>query len=332
MTKKGTYRITSAEGIDEKIYVDINGQKQYVFLRGKDIHNPVILYLHGGPGSPDSYFTYDFAREICGEFTFVCWDQRGCGRTYIKNRKIDSKNKTVNFEQAIEDTDALVSYLRRRFQKDRIIIIGHSYGTVLGVNYVLKHPEKVESYIGIGQHVSNKEAQERNYNEIIQKMSGDSKKRDIIESAYQKLKDNYDLENFMRFQQKAMPCLHSNLPEIKQKSQWKLLVESPDFSYADLRWLIGMLNVKGYFRKHKELLNYMFFQDVRDAGIHFSVPIFLISGEYDKVCRVDLTEEYFETIQAPDKKLVLIKLCGHSPQMDDPATVAKEIKDLLAAE
>ena len=83
---KKKYRILSSNGIDEKLYVNINGHNQYVFIRGKDVNNPIILNLHGGPANPDAFFTYEFAKEIIEEYIYVSWDQRGCGRTYYKNK------------------------------------------------------------------------------------------------------------------------------------------------------------------------------------------------------------------------------------------------------
>ena len=167
MKKKKRYKISTPNGVDEKTYVNINGQEQYVFIRGNDVNNSMILNLHGGPANPDAFFTYEFAKEIVDDFTYVSWDQRGCGRTYYKNKSTDPENKTADFEQAIEDVDALVNYLCDRFKKDKVFLMGHSYGSLLGVNYVSKHPEKVESYIGIGQSVSIAETQARNYNEIM---------------------------------------------------------------------------------------------------------------------------------------------------------------------
>ena len=108
---KKRYRILSSNGIDEKLYVNINGQEQYVFIRGKDVNNPIILNLHGGPANPDAFFTYEFAKEIIDEFTYVSWDQRGCGRTYYKNKCTDPQNKSADFEQAIRSGSVTFSKL-----------------------------------------------------------------------------------------------------------------------------------------------------------------------------------------------------------------------------
>ena len=151
----------------EKLYVNINGHNQYVFIRGKDVNNPIILNLHGGPANPDAFFTYEFAKEIIEEYIYVSWDQRGCGRTYYKNKHIDPKNESTDFGQAIKDVDELVNYLCKRFKKNKVVIMGHSYGSLLGASYVVKYPERVEGYIGIGQSISIKDTQKMNYDEAV---------------------------------------------------------------------------------------------------------------------------------------------------------------------
>ena len=105
--------INPFKGVDEQTYVDINGMKQFITIRGKNKDNPVILYLHGGPLSPDSYVSYLFSNDLIDDYTFVCWDQRGCGRTYVAND--DKTNATVSFEQALDDVDVLTDYLLDRF-------------------------------------------------------------------------------------------------------------------------------------------------------------------------------------------------------------------------
>ena len=112
---KEKYKVEGENSICESTYVDINGLEQYILIKGKDINNPVILWLHGGPGSPDSYENYKFVSYLVDDYTVVMYDQRGCGATYFKNIDIDPNNETTSFRQAIEDVDALVDYLRERF-------------------------------------------------------------------------------------------------------------------------------------------------------------------------------------------------------------------------
>ncbi len=138
-------------GIDEAGDIMLGGQEQYILTRGENVNNPVIIYLHGGPSSPDGYVTYGFSDYLVDDYTVISWDQRGCGRTYIHNRNVDVNNDTASFEQALVDLDQLVDYARTRFHQDKVIILGHSYGTILGSVYSHKYPEKVDTYIGAAQ-------------------------------------------------------------------------------------------------------------------------------------------------------------------------------------
>ena len=326
---KKKYRILSSNGIDEKLYVNINGHNQYVFIRGKDVNNPIILNLHGGPANPDAFFTYEFAKEIIDEFTYVSWDQRGCGRTYYKNKCTDPQNKSADFEQAIKDVDELIKYLCMRFNKDKVILMGHSYGSLLGASYVSIHPERVEKYIGIGQAVSIKDTQKMNYSEAVDLLIDDKKKRDELETAYQRLEKSFNFENLMKFQRLIVSCFIANMPKIKQTNQIKLILSSPDLAFSDLRWLVGMLNWKAHYIRNKKLLDYALSANIYDVGNEYDVPMYFISGEYDKSCRVDLLKKYYDEIVAPNKKIVIMKTCGHSPQFEEPVLFAKEVKQLL---
>ena len=326
---KKRYRILSSNGIDEKFYVNINGQEQYVFIKGMDVNSPIVLNLHGGPANPDAFFTYEFVKEIIDEFTYVSWDQRGCGRTYYKNKCTDPKNKSADFEQAIKDVDELVKYLCMRFNKEKVILMGHSYGSLLGVSYVSRHPERVEKYIGIGQSVSIKDTQKMNYSEAVDLLIDDKKKRDELETAYQRLEKSFNFENLMKFQRLTVPCFIANMPKIKQTNQIKLILSSPDLAFNDLRWLVGMLNWKAHYIRNKKLLDYTLSANIYDVADEYDVPMYFISGEYDKSCRVELLKKYFDRIIAPNKKIVIMKACGHSPQIDEPVLFAKEVKQLL---
>lgn len=128
VTRAAAYK----DGINESEYVMLNGQEQYLLMIGHDRSNPVIISLHGGPGAPMTSTDYCWLEYLTDDYTVIGWDQRGCGRTYYHNLETDPDNSTVTFEQAEEDLDALVDYICDRFGQDKVIIMGHSYGSLLG--------------------------------------------------------------------------------------------------------------------------------------------------------------------------------------------------------
>ncbi len=314
--------------LDEKIYVPVNGQNQYISIRSRDVKNPILLNLHGGPASPDAYLIYEFADEISKDFTFVCWDQRGCGRTYYENKKVDPHNKTADFEQAVQDVHALVKYLCKRFKKSKVILMGHSYGTLLGIRYVRKHPDKVEKYIGIGQHVSCMETQTWNYNEIMGQIEP-GKEADKIAKAYKKYKETPTLDTLSSFQMLTLTYYQMQFVDIRKRNQLALLASSPDRSKTDLRWFVSMMHRKKHYRRNQQLLDYVVEANIYDAGTEFAVPMAFISGEYDRSCHVEVTKSYVEQITAPSKEIVILPKCGHSPQVDIPMELAGVVRGMI---
>ena len=195
-------------------------------------------------------------------------------------------------------------------------------------SYVAKYPERVDGYIGIGQSISIKDTQMMNYNEAVNLLM-DDKKKDELKIVYQRLKKSLNIENLMKFQRLTVPCFVANMPRLKQTNQIKLILSSPDLAFNDIRWLVGMLNLKAHYVRNKKLLDYTLSANIYDVANEYSVPMYFISGEYDKSCRVDLLKKYYDEIMAPNKKLVIMKACGHSPQIDEPVLFAKEVKKLL---
>jgi pimeloyl-ACP methyl ester carboxylesterase len=140
--KRGT---TLPGSISEKIYIDINGIRQGLFIKSIDAANPVLLYLHGG--MPDYFLTAKYPTNLENAFTVVWWEQRGSGLSYNANISPD----TMTLDQMISDTLAVTHYLRNRFAKEKIYLMGHSGGTFIGIQTVARAPELYYAYIGVAQ-------------------------------------------------------------------------------------------------------------------------------------------------------------------------------------
>lgn len=140
----------------KKIYVEINGRMQGMFLQTKNIQNPVLLFLHGGPGSPEFAFSEKYPAKLDQIFTVCWWEQRGCGLSYSRSIRQDE----ISIEQMVSDTITVSEYLRKRFKKEKIYVMGHSWGTLLGILTIQKSPELFYAYMGIGQ-VADQDRSER---------------------------------------------------------------------------------------------------------------------------------------------------------------------------
>ncbi len=149
-------------------YITINDSKQNILKMYTDESNPVLLILHGGPGSPDRPLVQKYNSALADYFTVICWDQRGCGLSYCKDE--------LSVDLMISDLHELVEFLCREYKKEKIYIAGHSWGAYLGLRYVSIYPDNVAYYIGTGQGISSNDEIYK-YNFALQKAKqfGDKK-------------------------------------------------------------------------------------------------------------------------------------------------------------
>ena len=301
--------IDTRAGWDEESYIDINGQKQFITIRSRFKDNKhVILYLHGGPGSPDSFFAYNFTNNLIDKYTVVCWDQRGCGRTYVMND--DKENKTVTFAQALDDLNALVDYLCQRFGQDKITIMGHSYGSILGTEYAYLHPEKVLLYIGIGQFVNADTGAEAAYKDAIWK----SRQWDDVSkvtAAYENYKQNKTMENFGNVADEASKFYKA---ERKRSIIW-MAITSPRFTSDDALWYSKMTSYGAFMKYEKNLVDYIMTVDLGERPQYLNVPAYYVSGDCDTNCAYEDMVLYSNVTGGEH---ILIKGCGHNVQYDAP--------------
>ena len=326
------------DGVNEQLYVRLTDQEEYITIAGEDTNNPVIVSLHGGPGSPTSYVDYCWQDYLTDEYTVVCWDQRGCGRSYYHNVAVDPDNETLSFDAQLADLDALVDYLCDRFSQEQVIIVGHSSGTVLGSRYALAHPEKVSAYIGIGQCVNT-----RDYaNEIyayedalsIARAKGDDTTE--MEASYEKFVADMSLKNLMDLRAKTNP--YHPLTVTKDVSTMAAIT-SPILGVDDMRWYLfqlGALMDDARMERYEELVENPLSGFTNDFNAleyndAYQMPVLFISGSCDWICPVGLIEEYMDVMTAPRKELRLIEGCGHSPQGQLPEAFCQEIKGFLGA-
>lgn len=312
--------INPSKGIDEQTYVEINGQKQFISIRGKDKSNPVILFLHGGPLSPDSFVTYTYANELIDDYTFVCWDQRGCGKTYINNN--DKENKTVYFDRALDDLNVLTDYLRDRFDQDKIIIIGHSYGSILGSRYVYDHPEKIKAYIGVGQFVNAVKSQEAEYKDALELARAAGDDTTYMTKAVEDFMNDPSYYN----SNVASSYTKTYHPDPDQDSIILDAIKSPYLCSDDIKWYIETASMRKFERLALELLATCLTTDISETQRGYEVPVYFISGANDWTCAYVTMTEYADQIGAD---YLLIEGAGHNVQGEKPEEFAKAVKDFL---
>ena len=147
------YSINSPNGINSLEPVRIGGIDQWIEVRGQNVNNPILLYIHGGPGIAFIPLASTFQGPWEKYFTVIQWDQRGAGKTYVSNNK-KLQRKTMNVPQMEQDALDMANCLRNRFRREKIFIMGHSWGAILGLWLAHEHPELIYAYVGTGQAVN----------------------------------------------------------------------------------------------------------------------------------------------------------------------------------
>jgi pimeloyl-ACP methyl ester carboxylesterase len=149
-------RIVAPNGIQESYKTKIGGLDQWINVRGQDKANPIILFVHGGPASPLIPTLWQFQRPIEEYFTVVNYDQRGAGKTYVEAHS-DAIGDTLHIPRYIDDAIEVAEHVRKRYRKSKLILMGHSWGTVIGMGAALKRPDLFYAYVGVGQVINTRE-------------------------------------------------------------------------------------------------------------------------------------------------------------------------------
>jgi pimeloyl-ACP methyl ester carboxylesterase len=315
-------------GVNEQVYVQLDGSEGFINVFGTSESNPVIISLHGGPGAPSSFVDYDWQDYLTDDYTIVSWDETGCGRSYYHNADVNPHNAGLSFEQQLADLDALVDYCCDRFGQDQVIILGHSYGSMLGSTYVMAHPEKVSAYIGVGQCVNEADYYGEVYSyedalRIAQERGDDTS---AMEAAYEDFMSDLSLEHLLTLREYTSQY-HPQTD--MSDTATAAAVFSPVLGVDDARWYI--LEIKAtmgdpfYMELQAPLEEAMMNFNLYDIG-QYQVPVLFISGSCDWACPAELVENY---AAEHGLQYTAMEGCGHSPQGQHPDQFASIVEDFL---
>ncbi|TYP74680.1 alpha/beta fold hydrolase [Paenibacillus methanolicus] len=320
------HRIVTEHGIDEELTLEIGGLRQYVNIRGHDVRNPVILYLHGGPGGPFTPVMHKYQFGWERDYTVVNWDQRNAGRTYLLNKsKAGQVRDSLTTDKLVEDVRELVLYLRERFGQEKIIIMGHSWGTVLGSLFAQRYPAWTRAYVSIAQVVQLHDGAAR--------MAGDVRLLALSRGAERDAAAADRLAERLRRDFKTTEQTTAKLHKLAAKHQpykpdsllfLKAGSVSPTFS---LKQLV-------YFARREKLqaplTEYLSAFDLRTRGSAYEVPVIVMLGEFDRPYR-PLMEAHYPAIQAPLKQLHVIEGTGHDAMLERPEVFERVLREALKA-
>ena len=299
--------------IDRKERITINGLVQTIHIWGTKEENPVVLFLHGGPGVTNRHGIAKNHLDLTDDFTIVAWDQRGTGGSYH-----GCNVSTLTLDQLVSDCGKLLSYLCLSLHKKKIFLVGGSWGTELGTLVCQKYPDRVAGYIGYGQVVNGIENENVSYAYVLEKAKEAGCKEDIEE--LEKIGPPVDGQ--------YKPCFEGLMAQRRLLKKYGghstkggsyftgtvlPILTSPELSLRDK---IGTAN--GY----KLCLSHMWptivhYDFIKDCG-PFQMPYYIFQGRKDNNTPSSLVQAYYDSIVAPDKDLVWFERSAHGPLGEEP--------------
>jgi pimeloyl-ACP methyl ester carboxylesterase len=295
------YAILSPKGIDEGSFVKIGGIEQWITIRGQDRDNPVLLFLHGGPGDVTNPWSFALFAPWEKYFTVVQWDERGSGRTLRKSGPAVAP--TITVDRMVQDGIELTEYLRKHLGKEKIIIIGHSFGSILGTRMASARPDIFYACVGAGQVADGSKNPSVTYEALVKKAKATGDQRAIDELS------------------RVGPPPWNSGEGYRVQHKWANAFEGAD-QFLDAT--IGLALVApgnsvqdindsgdGQLLSGERLWPQVKSIQPADLGLEFSIPFFVFQGEEDFTTSTALARQYLESIKAPRKEFVAIKGGGH---------------------
>jgi proline iminopeptidase len=288
-------------------FVDIGGIPQWLLIRSHNIDNPPLLVVHGGPGSPEAELFRAFNGELEEHFTVVHWHQRGAGWT----RTGDETANDYKIDTHLEDVDEIVRHVYERFGEQKVYILGHSWGSVLGIHHIRNHPELVAAYIGVGQvtNMTESEQQGCDYIQEQAQIDGDAQVLAEIDSfCHPPFTPEYAMTQRPYLSQYKGDMQELTLPQLG----WQMFRTEEATLMSVINLAMGSL--ESLENMWDELMGANFFEEPTT----FDVPIFFGLGRTDYQVSATLAADYFDKISAPCKKIQWFENSGHSPMWEEP--------------
>jgi pimeloyl-ACP methyl ester carboxylesterase len=299
--------------LSERVTVGIGGIAQSMIIQSVDPANPVLLVLHDGPGMTEFFMEQDYPTGLEQHFTMVWWEQRGAGMSF----SADIPPQTMTMDQMIADTIEVADYLRDRFGQDRILLLGHSWGSYLGTQVAAKAPDRFVAYVGMAQiaHQLRSEVMAHDYLLGVYRERGDAGMVRKLEAAPVSMKDGLS-PAWMRLRDAAMHRAGVG--------------HTRDIASVIAGIFLPVWRVRAYTVMDKinvwrgKLWSRPFFWEelLRDnLGARlttFELPVYFFVGQHDQTASPTLSRAYFDVIDAPVKGFYMFENSAHSPLFEEP--------------
>ncbi|WP_419892113.1 alpha/beta fold hydrolase [Paenibacillus xylanexedens] len=313
-----TPKIKGENSISMLEQVEINGTGHEVMIRGVDRTNPILIFVHGGPGCSEIPYVRKYQKELEQHFTVVHYDQRGSGKSYHFFE--DYSNLTTDV--SVDDLLALRNYVSKELGQEKVILIGHSFGTYIGMKAAAKAPTQFHAYIGIGQMAntlqSELESLEYTYEQAKQAGNAeDVKELELIRSSIEQGKELTPRILLQKYGGAAR-LINENRDYISG------FLLNPEYNGLDMiRFYSGM------FSSQDILLREAFDQNLPDIVDHLEIPTYFVTGKYDYMTTANAARDYFDVLDAPIKDFIVFNESAHYPQFEEKEKFVKWLNELF---
>lgn len=308
----------------EKIFTTINGSEQGMIMQYDDVTKPVLLFLHGGPGSPSFIFFEQAILPLYKLFVICHWEQRGAGISYHK----DIDPTTMNSQQLIDDAASVTHFLLEKYQKEKLFLMGHSWGTFLGIQLAQQHPELFYAYIGIGQVNNQLASEQAAYDYMLATAKASGEQKDVKKLlAYDRNSPDFPSQQYLfGVRSELMNKYHIGLTH-QEMSMWKF-------------FFLPLLTTKTYTFKEKfkqikggtfsrSMFNEVLTTNISEKIQRLDIPTYFISGKYDYQTSQIEASLLFQKLDIPAGKFILFEHSAHSPLFEEPERFLEEIKQII---
>lgn len=299
------------QAVDQKGFIKIGGIEQWVTVKGDDCANPIVLFVHGGPGNPLSVYSDALYGAWTKRFTLIHWDQRGAGMTYGRSKPAGDETLTV--ERLRDDGNEVARWAAQRYGQKKVIAWGSSWGSILAVHMIKARPELFHAYLGTSQVVGYRANQSVSYPKLLglARAAGDGDAIAVLEGVG--APPWSDPRSFGKVR-KIIRKYEAKVTTPAPAAWWtpSALYATPqaqaDYEAGEDYSFIQFVGLRG---------DGMFSTvDLPALGADFAVPVFLVEGEHDLLATPDVAQRWFDGIKAPGKGIVVLPRAGHDPNQD----------------
>ena len=311
--------------IAETETVNINGLNQRIIIRGRDSTKPVLLYLHGGPGDPEFPFVHYFNPGIENMFVVCYWDQRGAGLSYSKN----IPPETMTLSQFVDDASKVSEYLIHKFKREKIYLLGHSWGTMLGSFTINKFPDHYYAFISVGQVGDQERSEKISYDFVLSKAK-EIRDRKAIKALEKIGPPPYsDPEEALKKLIVERKYVIRYGGAVKKGNFYpqaiKPMIFCREYSLTDkFNYLKGMEFTKKYL--WDTIMKTNLFRTLPSQKI----PVYILQGISDYETTYTISKSYFDSLKAPLKRFYTFKNSAHSPIFEEPEKFNIILNEILS--